>query len=146
MIQFITGSLTLESTAHTMYDEVLKIFDVFTAQETHRVDLILVECCSVLLKNVNSSRHTQLLRYHDLPKRTGTDRNGPTKMPKRTSMGTETDRNGPVGTETDRNRLQLIPKRTSMGTRKGRVGYDRNDPNKVMNVLVGRYVGRYVCR
>ena len=47
-----------------------------------------------------------------------------------------------MGTETDRNRLQLIPKRTSMGTRKGRVGYDRNDPNKVMNVLVGMYVGR----
>ena len=50
-----------------------------------------------------------------------------------------------MGTETDRNRLQLIPKRTSIGTRKGRVGYDRNDPNKVMYVLVGRYVGRYVC-
>ena len=47
-----------------------------------------------------------------------------------------------VGTETDRNRLQLIPKRTSMGTRKGRVGYDRNDPNKVMYVLVDRYRGR----
>ena len=31
-----------------------------------------------------------------------------------------------------------------MGTRKGRVGYDRNDPNKVMYVLVDRYVGRYV--
>ena len=74
---------------------------------------------------------------------TETDRNGPTKIqkgilwvPKRTS----------VGTETDRNRLQLIPKRTSMGTRNGRVGYDRNDPNKVMYVLVGRYVVRYVCR
>ena len=50
-----------------------------------------------------------------------------------------------MGTETDRNRLQLIPKRTSMGTRKGRVGYDRNDPTKVMYVLVGRYVGMYVC-
>ena len=37
-----------------------------------------------------------------------------------------------MGTETDRNRLQLIPKRTSMGTRKGRVGYDRDDPNTVM--------------
>ena len=35
-----------------------------------------------------------------------------------------------VGTETDRNRLQLIPKQTPMGTRKGRVGYDRNNPNK----------------
>ena len=62
-------------------------------------------------------------------------------------MGTETDfhgyRNGlSVGTETDRNRLQLIPKRTSVGTRKGRVGYDRNDPNKIMY----GYVGRYVCR
>ena len=81
---------------------------------------------------------------------TETDRN----EPKRTYENTETDfygyRNGPertsVGTETNRNRLQLIPKRTSMGTRKGRVGYDRNDPYKVMYVLVGRYVGRYVCR
>ena len=53
------------------------------------------------------------------------------KIPKRTSMGTETDRNG----------LQLIPKRTSVGTRKGREGYDRNDPTKVMYV----YVGMYVC-
>ena len=51
-------------------------------------------------------------------------------------------KNGPerisVGTETDRNRLQLIPKRTSVGDRKGRVEYDRNDPNKIMYVLVGR--------
>ena len=67
-----------------------------------------------------------------------------------TSMGTEMDfygyRNRPeqtsVGTETDLNRLQLIPKRTSVGTRKGRVGYDKNDPNKLMYVWVGRYVGR----
>ena len=51
-----------------------------------------------------------------------------------------------MGIETDRNRFQLIPKRTSMGTRKGSVGYDRNDPNKDMYVLVGRYVGRYVYR
>ena len=66
--------------------------------------------------------------------------------PKRTYENTETDfygyRNGPeqtsVGTETDRKRLHLIPKRTSVGTRKGRVGYDRNDPNKIMYVLVGR--------
>ena len=69
------------------------------------------------------------------PKRAGTDRNGPTKIPKRTSMDTETGRN----------RLQLIPKRTSMGARKGEVGYDRNTPNKSMYVLVGRYVGRYEC-
>ena len=47
-----------------------------------------------------------------------------------------------MGTETDWNRFQLILKRTSMGTRNGRVGYDRNDPNKVMYVLVGRYVSR----
>ena len=77
--------------------------------------------------------------YHDLPKRTGTDlrkyRNRLLWVPKRTS----------VGTETDRNRLQLIPKRTSVGTRKGKVGYDRNDPNKIMYVWVGMYVGRYVC-
>ena len=77
---------------------------------------------------------------------TETDRN----RPKQTYENTETDfygyRNGPerssVGTETDRNRLQLIPKRTSMGIRKGRVGYDRNDPNNVMYVLVDRYGGR----
>ena len=89
---------------------------------------------------------TVLPRCHDLPKRTETNRNGP----KRTYENTETDfygyRNGPeqtsVSTETDWNRLQLIPKRTSMGTKKGRVGYDRNDSNKVMYVLVGRYVGR----
>ena len=85
-------------------------------------------------------------RCHDLPLRTGTDRNGP----ERTYENTETDlfgyRNGPertsVGTETDRNRLLRIPKRTSMGTRNGRVRYDRKDPNKVMYVLVGRYIGR----
>ena len=57
-----------------------------------------------------------------------TYRNGPMKIPKQTSMGTETDRN----------RLQWVPKRTSIGTRKGRVGYDRNDRNKVMYVLVRR--------
>ena len=33
-------------------------------------------------------------RCHDLPKRTGTDQNGPTKIPKRTSMGTGTDFSG----------------------------------------------------
>ena len=59
------------------------------------------------------------LRCHDLPKRTRTDRNGPTKIPKQTSLGTETDffgyRNGPeqtsVGTGTDFSgyRSQLIP-------------------------------------
>ena len=67
---------------------------------------------------------------------TETDRNRP-EQTERTYENTETDfygsRNKPerisVGTETDRNRLQLILKRTSMGTRKGRVGYDRNDPN-----------------
>ena len=74
-----------------------------------------------------------------------TYRNGPDRT-ETTYENNETDfygyRNRPertlVGTETDRNRLQLIPKRTSMGTRKGRVGYDRNDPNKIMYVLVGR--------
>ena len=82
---------------------------------------------------------------------TETDRNGAERTeternePKRTHENTETDfyghRNGPkrtsVGTETDRNRLQLIPKRSSVGTRKGRMGYDRNDPNKIMYILVG---------
>ena len=61
-------------------------------------------------------------------------------LPKRTYENTETDFYG------YRNRLQLIPKRTSVGTRKGRVGYDRNDPNKIMYVLVGRKVGMLVCR
>ena len=32
--------------------------------------------------------------YRNGPERTGTDRNGHTKIPKQTSMGTETDRNG----------------------------------------------------
>ena len=90
------------------------------------------------------------MRCHDLPKRTARDWNGL----KRTYKNTETDfcgyRNGPertsVGTEMDRNRYQLILKRTSMGTRKDWVGYDTNDPNKVMYVSVGRYVGRYVGR
>ena len=53
------------------------------------------------LKNDSESRGVSRL--------TEMDRNGPTKIPKRTSMGTETDRN----------RLQLIQERTSMGTRKG---------------------------
>ena len=55
-----------------------------------------------------------------------TYRNGPMKIPKQTSMSTETDFSG------YRNRLQLIPKRTSVGTRKGRMGYNRNDPYKIM--------------
>ena len=67
-----------------------------------------------------------------------TYRNGP----ERTETELRKYRNGPdrtsVGTETDLNKLQLIPKRTSEGTRKGRMGYDRNDPNKIMYVLVGR--------
>ena len=87
--------------------------------------------------------------YHDLPKQTGTDETG-RNGPKRTYENNETDfygyRNGPertsVGTETDRNRLQLTPKRTSIGIRKCRMGYNRNNPNKSMYILVGRYVGR----
>ena len=58
-----------------------------------------------------------------------------------------------MGSETDRNGLQWVPKRTgtdfssdqkrtSMGTRKDRMGYDRNDPNKVMYELVGRNLDR----
>ena len=77
--------------------------------------------------------------YRKGSERTETDQNGPMKIPKTDFYGY---RNGSertsVGTETDRNRRQLIPKRTSMGSRKGRVGYDRNDPNKVMYVLVGK--------
>ena len=93
-----------------------------------------------------------LMPTHHYPLHRGitTYRNGP----ERTYENTETDfygyRNGPertsVGTETDRNRLQHTPKRTSIGTSKGRVGYDWNNPNKSMYILVGRYVGRlYVC-
>ena len=71
------------------------------------------------------------------PERTETDlrkyRNGLLWVPKRTGTDFSEYRNGP-------DRLQLIPKRTSMGTKKGRVGYDRNDSNKVTYVLVGRYV------
>ena len=82
------------------------------------------------------------------PKRTGTDRNGSTKISKRTSMCTETDRNGlqwvPKRTGTDfssyRNKLQWEP------VRKGRAGCDRNNLNKSMYILVGRYAGMYVCR
>ena len=91
--------------------------------------------------------------YRNGPERTETNRNGPKRnetnlrkyrngllwVPKRTGTDFSGYRNGP-------DRLQLIPKRTSMGTKKGRVGYDRNDSNKVMYVLVGRYVGRYVGR
>ena len=66
--------------------------------------------------------------------------------PKRTYENTETDfygyRNGLQWVSKRTGIDQLIPKRISMGTRKGRVGYDRNDPNKVIYVLVGRYVGR----
>ena len=76
-------------------------------------------------KNIRVSRLTE------------TDRNGPTKIPKRTSMGTETDRNGlqwvPKRTGTDfssyRNELQWEPEK---------VGWGRNDPNNIMYVLVGR--------
>ena len=63
-------------------------------------------------------------------------------------MGTETDRNGlqwvskRTGTDfsSNRNELQWEPEKVGWGT------YDRNGPNKVMYVLVGMYVGRYVCR
>ena len=82
------------------------------------------------------------MTYRNQPKWIGTDRNGPTKISKQTSMGTETDfsgyRNGPEQTSAQ----------TEMnfnGNQKDRVRYDRNDPNKIVYVLVGRYVGRYVC-
>ena len=45
-----------------------------------------------------------------------------------------------MGTEMDREQTSAQTEQTSMGTRKVRVVYDRNDPNKVMYVLVGRYV------
>ena len=55
---------------------------------------------------------------------TETDRNGPTKIPKRTSMGTETDRNGlqwvpkRTGTDfsSDRNELQWEPEKIGWGS------------------------------
>ena len=74
--------------------------------------------------HTHSKANTVFNRCHDLPKRTGK---------------TETD------LRKYRNRLLWVPKRTSMGTGKGRVGYDRNNPDKVIYVLVDRYVGRYVC-
>ena len=55
-----------------------------------------------------------------------TYRNEPTKILKRTSMRTETDRN----------RLPLTLKRSSTGTRKGGVEYN---PNKSMYIYVGMY-------
>ena len=47
--------------------------------------------------------------------------------------------NGPEQISSYRNKLQWEPE-------KGGVGYDRNDPYKVMYVFVGRYVDRYVSR
>ena len=65
-------------------------------------------------------------------------RNGLLSVPKRTGTDFSRYRNGPVQTsahtETNVN-----------GNQKGRVGYDRNNPNKILYVLVGRYVGSYVC-
>ena len=63
-------------------------------------------------------------RYFWVTRLTETDRNGPTKIPKRTSMGTETDRNGfqwvPKRTGTDfssyRNELQWEPEKVGCGT------------------------------
>ena len=67
-------------------------------------------------------KNMQPERYHDLPKRTGTDRNGPERTetdrngPKRTFVDTETDslntETDSLGTETDRNG----PKRTFVHT------------------------------
>ena len=58
-------------------------------------------------------------------------------------MGVETDfsgyRNGSEQTSAH-------TKTNFSGNQKSRVGYDRNDPNKIMYVWVGRYVGRYICR
>ena len=48
--------------------------------------------------------------------RNGTDRNEPTKIPKRTSMGTETDRNG----------LQWVPKRTGAASAHTETNFNRN--------------------
>ena len=64
-----------------------KVFDV-----VHQA-ILLDKRCHDLPKRTGTERNE--------PKRTGTDRNGPTKIPKRTSMGTKTDRNG----------LQWVPKR-----------------------------------
>ena len=67
-------------------------------------------------------------RYHDLPKRTETDRNGPERTetdrngPKRTFVDTETDspstETDSLGTQTDRNG----PKRTFVNTETDSVG------------------------
>ena len=80
--------------------------------------------------------------YRNGPGRTETDlrkyRNGLLWVPKRTGTDFSGYRNGPEQTSAH-------TERTSVGTRKGRAGYDRNEPNKVMYVLVGGNVGRYVC-
>ena len=71
---------------------------------------------------------TDLRKYRNgllwVAKRAGTDFSGYRNGSEQTSAQTKTNFNG---------------------NQKRWVGYDRNDPNKVMYVLVGRYVGRYVC-
>ena len=67
------------------------------------------------------------------------DRNGPTKIPKRTSVGTETDLNRlqwvPKRTGTDFSSLQLEPEKVGWGT----LG--------TILIKVCMYVGRlYVCQ
>ena len=60
--------------------------------------------------------------YRNGPELTGTDRNGHTKLPKRTSVGTETDYKC---TETEQNVVSAHTETNKMGTRKGRPGNGR---------------------
>ena len=64
----------------------------------YRVRYGAVRCIHLVIPVKYSTALTVVTIYttrcHDLPKRTETDQNGPLKIPKRTSMGTETDRNG----------------------------------------------------
>ena len=68
--------------------------------------------------------NTSWERYHDLPKRTGTDRNGLSGY-----------QNGPKRTGTDRNGLSWIPKRTLLVPKRNlwvpkRTETDRNGPKR----------------
>ena len=93
--------------------------------------------CGKLISNKYNSKNMGITTYQ----------NGPTEIPKRTSMDTETDRNGlhwvPKRTRTDlssyRNELQWEPEKVGWGS-KGTILI-----KLCMYGKVGRYVGSYVC-
>ena len=103
-------------------------------QYKHHLHVENVNGCAGIISESPEKNRMANKRCHDLPKRTGMDRNGPKQTetdrngPKRTYENTETDfyryRNGPertsVGTETDfssyRNELQWKPEKLGWGT------------------------------